>query len=355
MKNRMITLASLLLLTAGAVAQTEVTVGVMHGKDYGVTYMLPKTEIEVTLTATRHTYQPGEFCRYADRYLRLKNVGMAEQIYWTLDRIEPRVVGVPDTEQVYFVKMKDKTTAPMMELTRDGIVRSINMPFSGISEEDIQPAASVSAPKLDPRQYLTEEILLTTSSAKMAELVAKEIYNIRESKNALTRGEADYMPQDGAQLKLMLDNLNQQEKAMLQMFTGTEVSEVKTFTLRVNPHEMSQEVLIRFSRKLGLLDKNDLAGEPVYLSIHNLNTVPQLAAEEDKEKSKKLEGVAYRVPGKARVALKFQQQMLYDEEVSVSQFGTLEYLAPILFNKNSVTKVLFDTATGGLLKVEKGE
>ena len=34
------------------------------------------------------------------------------------------------------------------------------------------------------------------------------------SKNALLRGEADNMPKDGAQLKLMLDNLNQQETAM---------------------------------------------------------------------------------------------------------------------------------------------
>ena len=37
------------------------------------------------------------------------------------------------------------------------------------------------------------------STAKMAELVAKEIYNIN-------RGQADYMPKDGAALKLMLDN-----------------------------------------------------------------------------------------------------------------------------------------------------
>ena len=35
---------------------------------------------------------------------------------------------------------------------------------------------------------------MSNSSAKMAELVAKEIYSIRESKNALLRGEADNIP-----------------------------------------------------------------------------------------------------------------------------------------------------------------
>lgn len=54
----------------------------------------------------------------------------------------------------------------------------------------------------------------------MAELVAKEIYNIRESKNALVRGQADNMPKDGAQLKLMLDHLDEQEQAMTEMFSG---------------------------------------------------------------------------------------------------------------------------------------
>ena len=62
---------------------------------------------------------------------------------------------------------------------------------------------------------------MASSTAKMAELVAKEIYNIRESKNALVRGQADNMPKDGAQLKLMLDNLEEQERAMTEMFSGT--------------------------------------------------------------------------------------------------------------------------------------
>ena len=46
------------------------------------------------------------------------------------------------------------------------------------------PAPTVLQKKANPREFLTEEILMASSTAKMAELVAKEIYNIRESKNA---------------------------------------------------------------------------------------------------------------------------------------------------------------------------
>ena len=37
----------------------------------GVVYYLPKTEIELQVIATKVVYTPGEFCQYADRYLRL--------------------------------------------------------------------------------------------------------------------------------------------------------------------------------------------------------------------------------------------------------------------------------------------
>ncbi|MDE6217071.1 DUF4831 family protein [Bacteroides sp.] len=347
MKKKIWMLSALLLSTA-ALAQTEVTTGVMRGKDYGVTYMLPKTEIEIVLQTTRHTYVPGDYCKYAERYLRLNNVSAETEEYWTLDKIETRAAGVPDKENVYFVKMKDKTVAPLMELTEGGIVRSINMPFSKWQET---PPAQVQATEkeVDPRSFLTEEILMTSSNAKMAELVAKEIYSIRESKNALLRGEADNMPKDGAQLKLMLDNLSLQERALTEMFSGKVKEESKTFTIRLTPEEMSGQVAFRFSKKLGLVAIDDLAGEPYYISITDLKT-PGIPAEDGK---KKVEGIAYNLPGKAQVTLTHNNKKLFDEQLPITQFGTIEYLAPILFNKNSTIKVLFDTATGGIIKVDR--
>ncbi len=349
--KRNILIFSALLLATTATAQTEVTVGVMNGKDYGVTYVLPKTEIEFVLQTTKHTYTPGEFSKYADRYLRLTNVSAETEEYWTLDKIQTRVAGVPDKDNVYFVKLKDKTVAPLMELTQDGIVRSINMPFSG--QQDNQGSKPATAPEtsIDPRSFLTEEILMSNSSAKMAELIAKEIYSIRESKNALLRGEADNMPKDGAQLKLMLDNLNQQERAMTEMFSGTIKEEPKTVIIRLTPKEMKNEVAFRFSKKLGVVANDDLAGEPYYVSITNLKT-PDLSVVENK---KKVEGIAYNVPGRAQVILTQNNKKLFDEELPITQFGTIEFLAPVLFNKNSTVKVLFDTATGGLIKVDREE
>jgi len=332
-----------LLLSASAYAQTEVTAGVTRGKDYGVTYALPKTAIDIEVKANKVTYTPGEFSKYADRYLRLTDVSGEPQEYWELVSVKAKSVGIPDSDHTYFVKLKDKTVAPLIELTEDGIVKSINVPLSPKKSAPIQPATTLRK-KVNPRDFLTEEILMAGSTAKMAELVAKEIYNIRESKNALVRGQADNMPKDGEQLKIMLANLEEQEAAMTEMFSGTLNKDEQIFTIRLNPEkEMDNEVAFRFSRKLG--------GEPVYITLKNLKTVN--VPEDDGKK--KVDGIAYNVPGKAQVTLIEGKKEWFNGELPVTQFGTIEYLAPALFNKKSTVQVTFNPATGGLIKVDREE
>ena len=349
--KKLIILTGLLTATITVAAQTEVVTGVMRGKDYGVTYALPKTQIEIEVKANKITYTPGEFSKYADRYLRLNNVSADPKEYWELVSAQVKSVGIPDKDNVYFVKMKDKTVAPLIELTEDGIIKSINVPIDKKAAAPAQPLAAQKK-KVNPRDFLTEEILMASSTAKMAELVAKEIYNIRESKNALVRGQADNMPKDGAQLKLMLDHLDEQEQAMTEMFSGVLNKEEKIYTIRLTPgKDMNNEVAFRFSKKLGIVANNDLAGEPVYITLKNLQTV-KVPADDGK---KKVDGVAYNVPGKASIVLKQGKNTLFEAEVPVTQFGTVEYLAPTLFNKNSTVKVIFNPVTGGLVKVDREE
>lgn len=85
------------------------------------------------------------------------------------------------------------------------------------------------------------------------------------------------------QLKIMLDNLNLQERAMTEMFSGTLKEEPQTFTIRLTPKEMNNEVAFRFSKRLGIVANDDLAGEPYYISITDLKT-PAIPEEDGKKK-----------------------------------------------------------------------
>ncbi|KAA6343740.1 hypothetical protein EZS27_008585 [termite gut metagenome] len=349
--NKLIIIAGIWFSVSGVFGQTEVTTGISHGKDFGVVYMLPKTEIELEAKAIKVVYTPGKFSKYADRYLHQTDISYEAEVYWLLTGVSVRTIGLPDKEQTYFVKMKDKSVAPLIELTADGIIKSINVPYERKQKENTITTIIPKKKKADPHSFFTEEISMTNSSAKMAELIAKEIYNIRESKNTLLRGQAEYIPQDGAQLKLMIDNLNEQEEALLTMFWGTEEREEKSYIFRITPNkEKENEVVFRFSKKLGIVTADNLAGEPIYLNLKDLKSI--IIPQQTKKKNE-VDGIAYNVPGRAVMTLTKGTEILYKNEFPITQFGIVEYLASALFNSKSTIKVIFNEITGGLTKVDR--
>lgn len=339
------------LLTAWNLHAQDVahyTPGIM---DEGVVYYLPKTQLEIKVTATKVTYTPGELCQYANRYLRMQGISAQPSEYWELQSIEVNPIGVPDAQKAYSIKLKDKAVTSQVELTEEGIIKAINT--KAPKEKAAAPKVATEKPKrVDPRNFMTEEILLAGSSNKMAELIAKEIYNIRESKNSLTRGQADYMPQDGAALKIMLNNLEEQEKALTEMFSGYTDRTEKTFTFYVEPEKpITDQVVCRFSKKLGVVKENNLAGEPIYFSITDESYLPP--ADEEAKAKKRLDGVIYNIPGKGRVSIDSFDKNYYEEELPITQFGETEVLLNNLFNKKINTRVIFNPITGGIVKIDK--
>ena len=315
--------------------------------------MLPQTALRITVTTEKTTFTPGDFCRYAEKYLRLTGISTQAYERWAIKDVKVTPIGKPDPGQAFTIELKDKTVAPLVELTNDGILKAINTHYP---QKDAAEDKGVQAPErpVNPRDFMTEEILMAGSTAKMAELTAREIYNIRESKNSLTRGQADYMPTDGESLKIMLGNLDKQEQALLQLFEGTTVKETRLFNLTLLPTgNIDKEVLFRFSEKLGVVGADNLAGAPVYVSLENLKTVPAPAP--DEKAKKKLEGVVYTVPGKARMNIYQDKKKFYESELPFAQFGNQEILSKKLFDKKTTTQVVFDPTTGGILKITADE
>lgn len=346
-------LALTLLLSATAGAQTRVTNYAPGQNEEGITYFLPTTALRITVEAEKTTFTPGDFCRYAEKYLRLADVSSKASELWKIKSIKVVPVGQPNQSQAYTIELKDKTVAPLVELTNDGIIKAINTHNPNKYEPE-EEAPKAPEKTLNPRDYMTEDILMAGSTAKMAELTAREIYNIRESKNSLTRGQSEYMPKDGESLKIMLDNLNTQEEALLQLFKGKTVKEERKFTLQLTPTgNIEKDVLFRFSKLLGVVGANNLAGEPVYVSLTNLKNVPEPNPEE--KSKKKLEGVVYNIPGKAQICIFQGKEKYYEGEFPFAQFGNTEILNKKLFDKKTTTQVIFNPTTGSIVKITADE
>jgi uracil-DNA glycosylase len=67
-------IAAGLLMATSAYAQTEVLTGVTRGKDYGVVYSLPKTQIELEIKANKVIYPPNALIFNAFNTTPLANV-----------------------------------------------------------------------------------------------------------------------------------------------------------------------------------------------------------------------------------------------------------------------------------------
>lgn len=344
------------ILSMPGIAQTEVNT-FFSGANEGVTYYLPDTRIEIVVNTTCITRTPGEFNPYAQRYLRINNAISKSESHWEMNGIEVETTGVPNREKMYTVKL-NSSTAGNISLDKNGIIAAINHRITdSMTGQETAPQNNSSA-HADATQYMTEELLQATSTAKLAELTAKEIYAIRESKLNITRGLSEKMPQDGMSMKLVLDELNKQEHALTELFTGRIDTTHHCYRFVIDPKldcDTTKAVLFRFSRKSGVVDKEDLSGSPVYYDTRDLKSVKKPTAEElaKKKKQLKMEGICYTIPGKMLLDIYTITKTLYKEEVQVAQYGTTEVLSKTMFTKDESPKVLFDTATGGITGIEK--
>lgn len=356
MKRFILIAVSIMLGCVTTWAQTEITTYQPGITSDGITYFLPNTCVRVVVTTTKTHYTPGEFAEYAARYLKLNNVPLTAYDEWKIDDIQLYSYGIADNKKAYSIKFKQKTSAPLVSLANDGRLLAINAKVEDNSMQNI-PTASVTPGKLNTlngADFKTEEILSAGSKAKMAELTANEIYDIRENRGLLTKGQADFMPKDGEQLKLMLNNLNTQEEGLLQLFRGTTSTETHVFTFDVTPTgELAQQPLFNFSRYLGMVDADDPAGNTYYISVRNLKSLPQTTQPTDTKAKKEVEDLRYTIPGRAEVKISTASDAsCASRTFSMAQFGRTEHLGGELFNKKFSTRIQLSPITGGIVKIE---
>lgn len=323
----------------------------------GAIYYLPKTAIQITIQVEKVSFTPGEFCKYAERYLRLKDISSEPAVSYHLTTIRQEPIAVADTSKCYAVKFDARTSACNVRLSPDGVLLAINADPLTKTPDTAQPKDVIHQWEMrtakDAHSYLSEEILAAGSTAKMAELIAQEIYEIRESRNLLTRGQADYMPKDGEQLRLMLNKLEEQDDALTSLFTGTTLCDTTAYTFTITPDkDIKNQVVFRLSNRLGVVDADDLAGVPYYINIEDLKTAPPSEPLDPKKRQKQVNGIYVNIPGKLRSTISSKQGIIISNDFPAGQFGNVELLSGALFNKRYTTHLQLHSISGAVEKLE---
>ena len=316
-----------------------------------ISYYLPKTAIHINLLIEKTTYEPGQFAPYARKYMKLDNVQLAPST--TYRKTDMYAVAEPDSAKYFKLSLDKKHHVVKAVRSDNGLLLAINADAKGMKP---LPTFIPSPQKafLNPKDYMSQDIISATSTAKMAELTANEIYDIRDSRTQLSRGEADFMPKDGTQLKIMMTELDTQEKALLQVFAGTTRKDTTMTTLYFVPrNETDRELLFRFSQHFGLVDADDLSGTPYYISIAKTKSVDNETELEADKKDKNDIGLRVNIPAKMEATIfGGNKSQLARKIFTAPQFGKVEALSGELFGKKQSSKLVLDPLNGSILSIE---
>ena len=352
MKRTLIIAALALFTSHFSVAQTQIEQYLPGMTTEGAIYALPKTAVRIAVQVEKTTYTPGDLAPYAERFLRLPNVSQEPSTSYRIISISQSAIGVSDSTKYYAIRFNNKTAAINVAKADDGVLLALNAEPRYQSVPDVfKPWPKPEA--VNPRNYMNEEILAAGSTAKMAQLTAQEIYDIRSSRSELVKGQADFMPQDGEQMKLMLSQMDQQDRALTSLFAGTTVSDTtETVLTIIADSAMHRKPLFRFSKNFGLVEADDLSGAPYYISIENLTKLPPVDEKSAKKKKKAAYGLYYNVAGRMRSTIYNANEIADEAEFPAGQFGYVELLSAELFNKHFGTRLWLNPISGDIDKLE---
>ena len=317
-----------------------------------VVYYMPKTELVITLSYECVEQEPGIFYQYAQRYLGAKNIVTEKKTTYRLSDMALSTHASADTNRVYKVNAQKSYQLQLLSLTADGRLVGYNINKEIKNEEVKHEKREAITQKQETLMPLLEEHFMAGSVAKMAEGAAKQIYRIRETRLNILGGDVEHVPADGQAMQLVLDELDQQEQALVALFVGTTHVTQHTHTFRYFPaDDVEKDVVCRISKHTGIVDKNDLSGEPVYLTLKAHKQSLQTAYMVD-TKSPLPSQLYYNLPGTADICLQCQTLSIA-QSVTVAQYGVAIPLAMDLFMGKQKNSIYIHPETGNIISIQQ--
>lgn len=339
--------STLLLFVAASLAPAMAA----DAEGEGVTYFLPKTAVEAVLRIEKTTFTPGKLAAYSDIYFK-KPASTTASVTYRIVGIDFRTSAVPDSAKQYSVVFDKKHSLISMDCDKNGVLMAINAKAQA-AEKYASFVPSRKPAALNPEDYMSQDILKSGNLPTMARLVAQEIYDIRDSRTSLARGEADFMPKDGEQLKIMLDQLSTQERALTQVFQGTSVVDTTEQVVTIVPQkDVKKQLAFRFSTHYGLVENDDLSGEPYYAVTEDEGVIAELPATGEDKKQKDDLFVAVNLPGKIKVAITHDGRTDASFSTYAAQFGRVEKLSGALFGKKLTSHIVLNPVTGNVVSLK---
>ena len=300
-------------------------------------YYLPKTKFKFVLTVERKFYRPGDYAAYAAKYLKINNIAPKGYDVQRILNMRIEQVGVPDESRMFHSKNVGKLT-----LSDDGCLLAVNAVPPPTPKGRVYRETDVEKLYKDGLPF-TAEMQQAASKAKVAQLIANEIYDIRQTKDDLVKVRTDKATLDSLDLRTVLERLDGLENSYRKYFEGVSVVDTLEQVYEVIPdNEITNQQLFSFN------------GVPYYITITNTHQSAK-HLDQPEQKAKDETGIWTNVPGIAHISI-FQNEQLWTEyNFYVAQFGSIQNIGSTIISKKLRTKLILHPATGGIKNIEMTE
>ena len=171
-----------------AIAITAATAAMAQSAQEGISYFLPKTGVQIALRIEKTTFTPGKLAPYSDIYFK-KPAETQPSVSYRIVGISCNTMAVPDKDKKFEITVDKKHSIVNVDCDKNGVIMAINAKGQPVKERTPFKAAPQPAP-LHAEDYMSQDILSSGNMPTMARMVAQEIYDIRDSRNQLSRGES---------------------------------------------------------------------------------------------------------------------------------------------------------------------
>ncbi len=331
MKRLTITLGC--ILCAGLVSAQLSTIPLKEASTPldGCIYSLPKTLLSATVTFKQVRQAPGPYAQYAERFLGIGPVIQNEQTSHELIDVSLTARAVPDPAATFLVKPTEGKHPVTINLSPEGFLLGSNLTAESCKPKPshdtvVDAAINSEAAHTQPSSILTRDMQQATSTAKLAELAAAQIFTIRDSRLSLLQQETEHTPADGRSFTLILEELNRMETYYTELFTGKKNSTILVKQVEFEPKREEEVVLFRFNQLNGLVDKNDLSGSPVSIKLSKMVIIDATSLKQRLEKKPSTPGLYYRIPCQTAITVFNSQKTFVQTMLSIPQLGSINIL-----------------------------
>ena len=345
----------LFVLLVGAISMVSAHAQVLEQEEPAMVYYTPLTTVVLDFTYSVETREPGIYAQFAESMLGIRNAVDEKKTIYTLDDVSIHTSTSADLNRPHKVTA-DAGFPLLLTINEKGLLLGYNLPPY---ERSVPPQHNRPEPRMKdrPTPYelmpTTEEMLKASSPLAQAHAAAKQIFHLRETRMYLLNGEVEHTPADGEAMKRVMDELDKQELALIELFTGKKHKRIEHKQVRFIPD--NQEHLWYFSTENGFTDAENIDAYTITVTSLLRKQVYAPTTTDDKKKKKNVEPsqLVYNIPGSSDIKVLYRGTVLGKRTIPVAQLGIDVPVAKDLLTGHDLPTIVINEKTGNIISISK--